>query len=116
MLVPKEVNGVEKSALVVHATPSPGPREGKCFIFVATAFPFFSLQVYRHCWEPQEQSSSGWGEGSNPYLHPQLSKNAKNPIGVTLTYLFFFNVHPSFLTFLLSLCQDSQVQGTENLS
>lgn len=41
MLVPKEVNGVEKSALVVHATSSPGPREGKCFIFVATAFSFF---------------------------------------------------------------------------
>ena len=41
MLVPKEVNGVEKSALVVHTIPSPGPREVKCFIFVAAAFFFF---------------------------------------------------------------------------
>lgn len=83
MLVPKEVNGVEILALVVHATPSPGPRDGKCFIFVATAifFFFFLLQVYRHCWEPQEQSSSGWGEGSNPYLHSSCLKMPRSQLG-----------------------------------
>ena len=82
MLVPKEVNGVEKSALVVHTIPSPGPREVKCFIFVAAAFFFFfSLQVYRHCWEPQEQSSSGWGEGSNLYLHSSCLKTPRTQLG-----------------------------------
>lgn len=59
MLVPKEVNGVENSALVVHATPSPGPREVKCFILVATAFFFFHCKCIGTAGSPKNRAPLG---------------------------------------------------------